>query len=364
MAELKFSKRGVIKDSSFIYIEWLDKDRPAINEDIQELIVDLDSEVLYEGQTIEDTLPFLTFKQAETLFKALQNHFGEFTFKFMSLANAESGKPSISAEPKLSPFIIDDSYDNVMTSLMEAVIVDPDFETYDYEDINFYFTDPAKGVLKTYANSLGISRAELPYFPDRDSKDIIREDQIEKKNKAKKVVAEKTITRDWFVKLAMALAALGFFFGLIGIIFGMNAKSKIDQIERQSLYLYTQLNDEKTENDLAKETDVFARHFLANYFSGNKKAMTPYLSSGNARYTQPDKAEAVVSSLLEKTSLKNNNTINLTYVLSLKDEGGVIRNIRLSFDVKRDKGSDFGFIVISEPIEEVYGKPAKTNEDK
>lgn len=364
MSELKFAKRGVIKDSSFVYIEWLDKDRPTINEDIQELIVDLDSEVLYEGQTIEDTLPFLTFKQAETLFKALQNHFGEFTFKLMSLANAENGKPSIANEPKVQPFVIDKDYQNLLIPLMESSLVDEDLSDFTYDDLSFYFTNPSQGIMRDYADSLGLSMSKLPYFPEQEKKGEIAAKTEEKTKKAQKIIAEKTMKRDWFVKVAMALAALGFFFGLLGIIFGMNAKTKIEQLESQSLYLYTQLNDEKTETDLAKETDVFARHFLANYFSGNKKALTPYLSSGNARYTQPDRAEAVVSSLLEKTSLKNNNTINLTYVLSLKDEGGVVRNIRLSFDVKRDKGSDFGFIVISEPIEEVYGKSAKTNEDK
>lgn len=352
MTELRFSKRGVIKDSSFIYIEWLDKDKPTVNEDIHELIIDLDSEVLYEGHSIDDCLPFLTFKQAETLFKALKDTYGEFTFKMMSLASSDKGKPSIANEPKVAPFVIDETYSNLLTPLMESSLIIDELKAYSYEDLNYYFTDPSHGIMKDYASSLGVSRATLPYFPEQGRTKEIAAKHEKKSNKAKKVIEEKTVTVDLLTKVALALATLGFVFGSLGVAFGLSSKAKIQKLSEQTLYLYEQQNKERDKEELTREADVFARHFLADYFSGDKKALTPYLSSGNAKYTQPDKTEYVVSSLLEKSTYLSKKSVRLTYVLSLKDEETKYRNIRLSFDVKKE--GENRFVVISEPIQEEY----------
>ncbi len=352
MTELRFSKRGVIKDSSFIYIEWLDKDKPTVNEDIHELIVDLDSEVLYEGYSIDDCLPFLTFKQAETLFKKLKEIYGEFTFKLMSLASSDKGKPSIDNEPKVAPFVIDETYTNLLVPLMESSLLIDELKAYSYEDLNSYFTDPSHGIMRDYASSLGISRASLPYFPEQGKTSEIAAKHEKKSKKAKKVIEEKTVTVDLLTKIALVLAVLGFVVGALGFTFGMSSKTKIQKLSEQTIYLYNQQNKERDKEELTREADVFARHFLADYFSGNKKALTPYLSSGNARYTQPDKTEFVVSSLLEKSTYLSKNSVRLTYVLSLKDEDTKYRNIRLSFDVKKERENHF--VVISEPIQEEY----------
>ncbi len=191
MTELRFSKRGVIKDSSFIYIEWLDKDKPTVNEDIHELIVDLDSEVLYEGYSIDDCLPFLTFKQAETLFKKLKEIYGEFTFKLMSLASSDKGKPSIDNEPKVAPFVIDETYTNLLVPLMESSLLIDELKAYSYEDLNSYFTDPSHGIMRDYASSLGISRASLPYFLNKERQVKLRLNMRKKVRKPKKLLKKK-----------------------------------------------------------------------------------------------------------------------------------------------------------------------------
>ena len=72
MAGFGLGKGGVIKDSSFVYIEWEGKDSPKHNAAIKDLIEDLDEEHFLDTGTMEDSLPYLTFLQAEVLFRALR----------------------------------------------------------------------------------------------------------------------------------------------------------------------------------------------------------------------------------------------------------------------------------------------------
>ena len=54
MAGFGLGKGGVIKDSSFVYIEWEGKDSPKHNAAIKDLIEDLDEEHFLDTGTMED----------------------------------------------------------------------------------------------------------------------------------------------------------------------------------------------------------------------------------------------------------------------------------------------------------------------
>lgn len=360
MTELRFNKRGKITDPSFLYIEWLDRDNPNRNQEVLELISDLDSSSNYQGMLLEDTLPFLTFEQGEKLFKTLQEHFGEFTLKLVSLANADTGKPSTDSEPHIDLFTIDKDYKEIMTPLMESTLIDDQLsKEYSYDDLAYYFTDPTQGILKYYADSLGVSRASLPVFPSIRNMKHIESSHAEKKKKGKKVAEEKKITRNKPLVTAISLASIGLMIGFTGVAIGLSNLRATKILETQNRYLYEQIKQQDAERQLADKANIFGRYFLAAYYSGDKEEIKPFLSDGDAKYTQPDKADSLASSILENYVTKDERTVELTYIISIKDTENKFRNERVIFSVslkddRTDKNEEEQFVVTSEPLSSKY----------
>lgn len=361
MAGFGLGKGGVIKDSSFVYIEWEGKDSPKHNATIKDLIEDLDEEHFLDTGTMEDSLPYLTFLQAEVLFRALRDQFGDFTFAKVSLANNESGKPSIEDEPSISPFLIDHTYDNLMTKLMEASLRDPRFKEYTYDDLALYFTDKENGILRTYAESLGLSQADLPYFPiESDVQGALQ--RASSKKIRNKGVSEMGEQNPLLSKIALGLGIAGLLIGLVGVVIGIMGNNKRAELEAQTAYLYQeQQNIQKLQ---AKEhaADVFGRFFIPNYYSGNKEALNPFLSSGDAKYTQPEQAQ-VISNLLESVKLEKDGSFTLTYVITFSTAEGVNKIKRLSFGIKEDSKAEYGFLITSEPVTSIYISEKKADEE-
>ncbi|KXT83150.1 hypothetical protein STRDD11_01658 [Streptococcus sp. DD11] len=351
MAGFALGKGGVIKDSSFIYIEWAGKDSPKRNGDIKDLIEDLDEEYFLDSGTMGDSLPYLTFLQAETLFHALRDQFGDFTLAKVSLANNESGKPSIEDEPSISPFLIDHTYDNIMTKLMEASLRDPRFKDYTYDDLALYFTDKENGILRTYAESLNLSQADLPYFPmESDVQGAIKRAHPKKnRNKGVSEMGEQNLLLS---KIALGLGIAGLLIGILGLVIGMMGNSKRAQLEAQTAFLYQEQQKIQKLQEKEHAADVFGRFFIPNYYSGNKEALNPFLSSGDAKYTQPEQAQ-IVSNLLENVKLEKDDTFTLTYVITFSTAEGV-KTKRLSFGIKEDNKAEYGFLITSEPVSSIY----------
>ena len=355
--KLNFNKGGVIKDASFIYVEWMPEDIPSINSEIHQIIEYVDEEFFLDDMTIEDSLPFMTFKQAEKLFTELRDRFGSFTFSLISLANAERKHPSIEGEPKLQSFTIDDTYTNIMTPLMEEVLRDPQFKDFSYEELALYFTDNDSGVLKSYAESLGVSKAELPYFPLASEVQgaITHKAPAPAPSQVRPSQAQGGSQSSSFNKVFLGLAIFGLLLGLLGTALGFAAQSRIKKQNVQLLYLYNEYKSMKTLQSNQHKADVFARFFISTYYFGDKKALEPFLSKGDAKYTQPEQAE-LNSTLLESVSLNEDGSYKLSYVVSLTDSEGQTSVKKLSFDVKEKKNTTYGFLVSSEPISKAYTK--------
>ena len=355
------SGRGVIKDSSFIYIEWQGKDSPKHNKAIKEMIENLDEEYFLDTGTMEDSLPYLTFLQAETLFQALRDEFGDFTLAKVSLANNDEGKPSIKDEPSISPFLIDHNYDNIMSYLMAESLKDPRFKDYAYDDLALYFTDNENGILRFYADSLGLSQAELPYFPmESDVAGALKRAPVKKNRNARGADMEEV--NPLFSKIAMGVGIGGLLIGLAGLVIGIMGNNARAEQETKIAYLYQEQQNLQKVQENEHAADVFGRFFIPNYYSGSKEALTPFLSNGDARYTQPEQAR-IVSNLLESVKLNDDDSYTLTYVITSSNDAGETDTKRLSFGVKPDSKAEYGFLITSEPTSSLYLSDKKTSSD-
>lgn len=344
-----FGKSSVIKDSAFIYIEWMNGNNPTEDEQVKEVIEEVDYQHFIDTVTIAESLPYLTFQQAEVLFNELKNRFGAFKFQKVSLANQDNGKPSIEDEPYLSPFEIDYDYTDLMTPIMAASLCDPRFKGNTYDELASYFTDAENGILTKYGASLGLSRANLPYFPSEDEVEgALQHSNPEETQKTRVRNEEAYSVNKGSSKLAISLAVVGVVFGLTGIVFGVIAQGNHKNQEEKINYMYQELKKEQSIQNNEHSADVFSRYFLSNYFSGKKENIKPFLADGDAKYTQPD--NAVLSTiLLEKVEFIDEETYQMVYVVVSKTESSLVTE-RLTFNIKLNEKADYGWVVISEPL--------------
>ena len=134
----------------------------------------------------------------------------------------------------------------------------------------------------------------------------------------------------------------------------MMAFSQLSKQSEQVTYLYQELKDTNSLIDKEHQVDVFNRYFLPTYYSGNKEALSEYLSDGDAKYTAP-KEGTLQSVILEKMTYDSKTKEYMsTYVLSVKHDDKP-SNVRLTFKVKATD-SKKGFVVTTEPKESNYSK--------
>ena len=119
-------------------------------------------------------------------------------------------------------------------------------------------------------------------------------------------------------------------------------------------FLYEELTMVKKVQENEHAVDMVSRYFITYYFTGNKEAIKPYLSNGDAKFTQPVKAQ-VTSTILEKISLNDDGeTYNVSYVIGLRSENSTVSSERISFNIKSDEQSLMKWVVISEPLREPF----------
>ena len=86
---IKGNRKVLFPDALFLYIEWKGKANPKKDEELADIIDDLDTEYFPSNkkESIAQSLPFLTFKQAELLFREIKKRYSEFTLKGIALAS-------------------------------------------------------------------------------------------------------------------------------------------------------------------------------------------------------------------------------------------------------------------------------------
>ncbi|MDU6443071.1 hypothetical protein [Streptococcus sp.] len=351
----KKSSKCLITDALFLEVTWEDGKSPEDDSELLGIIEGVDSN-LPEGQLLlEESLPYLTFSQAELLFQELLQVYGQFQLKKVAIAHLEGKEVVTEGEVFASPFVLNQDYQTLLHPLITAILTDSTFNAYSYQEKREYFENQ---IYPAYTISLGITEAALPFFPEAGEQ-IRTTSQVRTMTQASPVAPPvnqetrsnpntKTVKRLTIWLVASTLLAVA---GLGASAF---AFAQLSQKTEQLTYLYQQQKETKTLVSTEHQIDVFCRYFLPSYYSGNKDSLTAFLSDGDAKYTVP-KEGTLQSVMLEKMSYHSKtNDYQVTYVLAVKQEETT--SIRLSFTVKADKSSHYGFVVTQEPQESDYIK--------
>ncbi len=341
-------------DDLFIEITWEEGKSPEDDSELLGIIEGLDQQYLDTFQhPIEESLPYVTFRQAELLFQALSEAYGQFQLKKVAICHLE-GKEAVSeGEVFASPFVINGNYQNLLLPLIQAILTDPEFQTYTYIEKREYFVNQ---IYPAYKVSLGIQESSLPLFPV-EGEEVSTVAPTQKQVSKMSVLPAQPVAipsvKESLKKVYILLALLGIL-AAGGIISSMMAFSQLSKQSEQVTYLYHELKDTKSLIDAEHQVDVFNRYFLPTYYSGNKEALSEYLSNGDAKYTAPK--EGILQSVILEKMMYDSKTkeYTSTYVLSVKrvDKPS---NVRLTFKVKATD-SKKGFVVTTEPKESDYNK--------
>lgn len=98
--------------------------------------------------------------------------------------------------------------------------------------------------------------------------------------------------------------------------------------------------------------DLFARYFLPNYYSGDGNKVTAYLGKSLSKDTIPLPSGQLQSAVLE-TIAEEGDVFKLIYVVAVKTDQSS-KSQRLTFEVKEDKKSDYGFSITKLPKATAY----------
>ena len=165
MAFFNKTKDVAISDNCFLGITWEPKQSPKDLPALLQLIEGIDQEILVEQPTmLADTLPYLTFIQAEVLFSQIRDTFGALQLEKLAVCRKENGEVVSQGEVFSSPFMIDSGYQNLLDPLMQSILTDEAFSSYSYAEKRDYFTDD---IFPVYQASLGIATSSLPVFPEQ-----------------------------------------------------------------------------------------------------------------------------------------------------------------------------------------------------
>ncbi|MHA2694396.1 hypothetical protein [Streptococcus agalactiae] len=351
----KKSNKCLVTDDLFLEVTWEEGKSPEDDSELLGIIEGLDQQYLDFDHTIEESLPYVTFYQAELLFQALKDAYGHMELKKVAICHLE-GKEAISeGEVFASPFIIDQRYQNLLLPLIQSIMTGSDFQTYTYQEKREYFVNQ---IYPAYKASLGIQESALPLFPEEGEQVLApftQQQQAPNINVGAtpqavvNVADQKSLKKVYLLMGLLATLAIG------GIVSSVIAYTQLTKQNEQVTYLYQELKNTQNVINEEHQIDVFSRYFLPNYYSGKKENLEEFLSDGDAKYTVP-KEGTLQSVILEQLTYEpETKEYQPTYVLSVK-EGDKARSIRLSFTAKKSDSAKYGFVVTTEPKEADYIK--------
>ncbi|MDO4667054.1 MAG: hypothetical protein Q4A90_04370 [Streptococcus sp.] len=361
MAFLPFKKSNkcVVTDDLFIEVTWEDGKAPDDDSELLGIIEGLDQQYLDTFQhTIEESLPYMTFFQAELLFQALQETYDHVQLKRIAVCHLDGKEVVSEGEVFASPFIIDQSYQNLLLPLIQSIMTGADFQSYTYQEKREYFVNQ---IYPVYKNSLGVQESDLPLFPEEGeqvSNVSLQQKQIPNYSVGVTLPVEKKVYKEPSLKKVYIFMGILTTLAIGGMILSVVSYTQLSKQKEQVTYLYQELKNTQNLANKEHQIDVFVRYFLPNYYSGKKENLTDFLSDGDAKYTVP-KEGTLQSVILEKLSYDSKTKeYSLAYVLSVKEEDKAF-SIRLRFTVKASATSKYGFVITTEPKESEYLKTKK-----
>lgn len=106
--------------------------------------------------------PYFTFSEVEQLFESWGAK--DVQIERLALARLDAkGKPTTEGELQLSPFILEDSYENLLKVFAEALLNDPSYGMLTFEEkVNYLETT----LFPAYQKSTGCADTQLPILPE------------------------------------------------------------------------------------------------------------------------------------------------------------------------------------------------------
>ena len=344
--------RCTITDDLFLEITWEDGRGPEDDSELLDIIEGLDHLSDF-SQPIAKSLPYLTFQQAELLFKELKQAYGQFQLKKVAIAHLEGKSAVTEGEVYASPFLITEDYENLLLPLIQAILTRSEFTNYSYQEKREYFENQ---IYPVYKQSLGLSDSALPLFPAEG--ETLIGSQSSSLAPAPKARKQTDIGDSLPHKQSTSLKKFYLFLGVLTIVNIVCVFFAFTQLSNQSEkvnFLYQEQKNTQLIISTKNEVDVFSRYFLPSYYSGKKENLVDFLSEGDAKFTQP-KEGILQSVILEKLNYDSETQkYTVSYILSVK-KGDKSSSVRLTFDVKASDSSKYGFVVETEPKESNYFK--------
>ena len=354
MAFALFNKgRCTITDDLFLEITWEDGRGPENDIELLDIIEGLDHLSDF-SQPIAKSLPYLTFQQAELLFRELKQVYGRFQLKKVAIAHLEGKSVVTEGEVYASPFLITEDYENLLLPLIQAILTRSEFANYSYQEKREYFENQ---IYPVYKQSLGLSDSSLPLFPAEGETEAVSQPNrlppVPNARDQTDVVSPVSQKRSTSLKK--------FYLGVLGVLSVINivcvffAFAQLSNQSEKVNFLYQEQKNTQLIISTKNEVDVFSRYFLPSYYSGKKENLVDFLSEGDAKFTKP-KEGILQSVILEKLNYDSETQkYTVSYILSVKklDKSS---SVRLTFDVKASDSSKYGFVVETEPKESNYLK--------
>ncbi len=356
MAFALFNKgHCTITDDLFLDITWEDGRGPEDDSELFDIIEGLDHLSDF-SQPIAKSLPYLTFQQAELLFKELRQAYGQFQLKKVAIAHLEGKNVVTEGEVYASPFLITEDYENLLLLLIQAILTRSEFANYSYQEKREYFENQ---IYPIYKQSLGLSDSSLPLFPAEGEVAVLS--QPNRPSHDLKVGGQTTVAPPIAQKQSVSLKKIYLFLGVLGVLSVINivcvffAFAQLSSQSEKVNFLYQEQKNTQLLVSTKNEVDVFSRYFLPSYYSGKKENLVDFLSEGDAKFTKP-KEGTLQSVILEKLNYDSETQkYTVSYILSVK-KGDKSSSIRLTFNVKASDSSKYGFVVETEPKESNYLK--------
>lgn len=356
MAFSLFNKgRCTITDDLFLEISWEDGRGPEDDSELLDIIEGLDHLSDF-SQLISKSLPYLTFQQAELLFRELKQMYGQFQLKKVAIAHLEGKSVVTEGEVYASPFLITEDYENLLLPLIQAILTRSEFANYSYQEKREYFENQ---IYPVYKQSMGLSNSSLPLFPAEG--ETMAVSQPNRPSHDLKAGGQITVTPPIAQKQSVSLKKIYLFLGGLGVLSVINiicvffAFAQLSSQSEKVNFLYQEQKNTQLIISTKNEVDVFSRYFLPSYYSGKKENLVDFLSEGDAKFTKP-KEGILQSVILEKLNYDSETQrYTVSYILSVK-RGDKLSSVRLTFDVKASDSSKYGFVVETEPKESNYLK--------
>lgn len=356
MAFSLFNKgRCTITDDLFLEITWEDGRGPEDDRELLAIIDVLDHSSGY-SQRISKNFPYLTFQQAELLFRELKQMYGQFQLKKVAIAHLEGKSVVTEGEVYASPFLITEDYENLLLPLIQSILTRSEFANYSYQEKREYFENQ---IYPVYKQSLGLSDSSLPLFPaEGETMAVSQPNRLPAVPNAR---VQTDVVSPVSQNQSVSLKKFYLFLGVLGVLSVINIICvffTFAQLSNQSEkvnFLYQEQKNTQLIISTKNEVDVFSRYFLPSYYSGKKENLVDFLSEGDAKFTKP-KEGILQSVILEKLNYDSETQkYTVSYILSVK-KGDKSSSIRLTFDVKTSDSSKYGFVVETEPKESNYLK--------